>query len=91
MRFIASRKQTSDSLFYKIRTADRIGTDRIRIDRHRTENTDIIRTDTGPDFPENPDKNETRTEHGQYCPTTYDSKTPFKGETDTMIEFLDGV
>ena len=27
-------------------------------------------TDTGQDFPENPDKNETRTGHGQCCPPT---------------------
>ena len=26
--------------------------------------------DTGHDFPENPDKNNTRTGHGQYCPPT---------------------
>ena len=42
----------------RIRTADRMETDRIRTDRHRTR------------FPENPDKNETRTGHGQYCPPT---------------------
>ena len=32
------------------------------------------RTDTGQDFPENPDKNETRTGHGQCCPPTSASK-----------------
>ena len=51
-----------------------------RTDRHRTENPDRIRTadrhgawDTGHDFPENPDKSETRTGHGQCCPPTVES------------------
>ena len=84
----------------RIQTADKIETDRTRTDRHRTAcfpkirtesgqrtesrqtesgQTDTWqkiltesgqRTDTGQDFPENPDKNETRTGHGQCCPPT---------------------
>ena len=47
-----------------------------RTDRQRTEFFLKIRTesgqrtDTGQDFPENPEKNETRTGHGQCCPPT---------------------
>ena len=35
-------------------------------------------TDTGQDFPESPDKNETRTGHGQCCPPTSATKAPFQ-------------
>ena len=42
-----------------------------KTDRIRTESGQ--QTDTGHDFPENPDKNETRAEHGQCCPLTFAS------------------
>ena len=35
-------------------------------------------TDTGHDFPENPDKNKTRTGHGQCCPPTSDQTIFFR-------------
>ena len=39
------------------------------------QNPDSWKTDTGHDFPENPDKNETRTGHGQCCPLRSGSET----------------
>ena len=62
-------RQTLDSLFYRIpariRTADRIETDKIRTDRHSAENTGRIRI---PDS--TTDRTKTRQGHGQYCPPT---------------------
>ena len=60
----------------RIRTADRIDTGKIRTYRNRTvvfyKIPVRIRTAdrTGQDFPENQDKNETRTGHRQCCPAT---------------------
>ena len=72
----------------RIRTADRIETDRILTDRHRAENldrigtadrieTDRIRTDTGQKI---------RTESGQQTDIGHDiPKNPDKNETRTVL------
>ena len=63
----------------RIRIADRIEAGKIRTYRHRTGFFTKFRTesgqqtDTGHDFPENPDKNETRAGHGHTCGQTADS------------------
>ena len=44
--------------------------DRQNLDRQTPDRKSGQQTDTGQDFPENPDKNETRTGHGQCCPPT---------------------
>ena len=84
---VRPNRQTSDSIFYKIPeriltadsilTADRIETERIRTDRHQTENPDRIWTADRhwTRFSEKLDKNETRTGHGQCCPPTSDEES----------------
>ena len=64
------------AFFLKIRTESRQLTKSRQTESGQTDTGQKIRTesgqrtDTGHDFPENPDKNETRTGHGQYCPPT---------------------
>ena len=68
------RHQTA--FFLKIRTESGQRTDSRQTESGQTDTGQKIRTesgqqtDTGQDFPENPDKNETRTGHGQCCPPT---------------------
>ena len=64
------------AFFLKIRTESGQRTDSRQTKSGQTDTGQKIRTesgqqtDTGQDFPENPDKNETRTGHGQCCPPT---------------------
>ena len=69
--------QTDNGGFFsKIRTESGQRTDSRQTESGQTDTGQKIRTesgqqtDTGQDFPENPDKNETRTGHGQCCPPT---------------------
>ena len=67
---------TPDSIFLKVRTDSGQLTELRQTESGQTDTGQKIRTesgqhtDTGQDFPENPDKNETRTGHGLCCPPT---------------------
>ena len=70
-------RQTTDNVFFlEIRTESGQLTESRQTESGQTDTGQKIRTesgqqtDTGHDFPENQDKNETRTGHGQYCPPT---------------------
>ena len=73
-------RQTTDRVFLKIRTKSGHRTESRQTESGQTDTGQKIRTesgqqtDTGQDFPENPDKNETRTGHGQCCPPTSGNK-----------------
>ena len=58
----SGQKDIGQSFFTKIRTETR--------QRTESRQTESAQTDTGHDYPETPDKNETRTGHGQCCPPT---------------------
>ena len=66
---VRSGRQTTDSVFSKIPDSGQ-NRDRQNADRKTSDRKSGQQTDTGHDFPEIPDKNETRTGHGQYCPPT---------------------
>ena len=74
----AGETDTGQSFFLKIRTKSGHRTESRQTESGQTDTGQKIRTesgqqtDTGQDFPENPDKNETRTGHGQCCPPTSD-------------------
>ena len=72
-------RQTSERIFCKIpdriRTADRIETDRIWTDRHRTENPDRIATGFGPWIPYSDESSDTDMDIGSDMSSDVDSDT----------------
>ena len=69
-------RQTTDRVFLKIRTKSGQRTE------SRQEKSG--QTDIGQHFPEKPDKNDTRTGHGQLCPPTSDKRSLLKHQFDNF-------
>ena len=87
----AGQKDSGQRFF--IKSGQNPGADRISTDRNWTAFFLKIRTESGqqtdtrPDFPENPDKNETRTGHGQCYPPTSDNQFMSVGKNWDLLRF----